>query len=102
MRRFVLTCGALVTLLAAGAPTAGAQATRAGTLAAALNRGMGQIGGSSGAYVTDLQTGQVLFSDASSVGRIPASVEKIYTTSTALLRWGPGGTLNTTVLGTGT
>jgi D-alanyl-D-alanine carboxypeptidase/D-alanyl-D-alanine-endopeptidase (penicillin-binding protein 4) len=102
MRRFGLTCGAVVTLFAAGVPAAGAQTTPAGALAAALNRGMGQIGGSSGAYVTDLQTGQVLFSDAAGVGRIPASVEKIYTTSTALLRWGPSATLSTTVLGVGT
>lgn len=101
MRRFVLTCGALVTLLAAGAPVAGAQ-TRASALTTALNRGMQQIGGASGAYVVDLQTGQVLFADAARAGRIPASVEKIYTTSTALLRWGPNATLSTTVLGVGT
>jgi D-alanyl-D-alanine carboxypeptidase/D-alanyl-D-alanine-endopeptidase (penicillin-binding protein 4) len=101
MRRLVMTCGALVTLLAAGAPAAAAQPTPAGTLAAALHRGMQLIGGSSGAYVVDLQTGQALFSDAAAVGRIPASVEKVYTTSTALLRWGPSATLNTAVLGAG-
>ena len=33
--------------------------------------------------------------------RLPASVEKIYTTSTALLRFGATGTLTTKVLGSG-
>ena len=33
--------------------------------------------------------------------RLPASVEKLYTTSTALLRFGPTATLSTTVWGQG-
>ena len=101
MRRFVLTCGALVTLLAAGPPVAAAQ-TPAAVLTAALNRGMRQIGGASGAYVVDSTTGQVLYSQAAGVGRMPASVEKLYTTTTALLRMGPNATIITTVLGVGT
>ena len=32
---------------------------------------------------------------------LPASVEKLYTTSTALLLYGPSATLQTSVLGTG-
>src|SRR5205807_3366601 len=100
MRRFLLTCGALVTLLAAGTPVAGAQ-TPTTALTAALNRGMRLIGGASGAYVLDSTTGQVLYSQAAGVGRMPASVEKLYTTSTALLRMGPTATLSTTVLGVG-
>jgi D-alanyl-D-alanine carboxypeptidase/D-alanyl-D-alanine-endopeptidase (penicillin-binding protein 4) len=103
MRRFVLTWGALVMLLVASPAAAGAQsssATRA--LRSSINRGIQRIGGADGAYVIDLNTGQTLYSLAARVGRLPASVEKIYTTSTALLRFGPDATLTTAVLGTGT
>src|SRR5439155_24178571 len=51
-----------------------------------------------GAYVLDLQTGQPLFSWRADVARPPASVEKLYTTSTALLRLGPNATFDTKVL----
>jgi D-alanyl-D-alanine carboxypeptidase/D-alanyl-D-alanine-endopeptidase (penicillin-binding protein 4) len=62
---------------------------------------MGLIGGASGALVVDLQTGQTLFSDAADVARPPASVEKLYTTSTALIRLGPSATLSTQVRAVG-
>lgn len=67
-----------------------------------LQGDMNSIGGASGALVVDLKTGQTLFSDAAAAGRIPASVEKVYTTSTALLRYGASGRLQTDVLGIGT
>ena len=51
--------------------------------------------------MVDLDTGQTLFSQAANTGRLPASVEKIYTTSTALLRLGPNATFTTSILGTG-
>ena len=51
--------------------------------------------------MVDLNTGQVLFTQAPNTGRLPASVEKIYTTSTALLRLGPNATFTTSILGTG-
>src|SRR5436305_8979274 len=101
MRRVVLTWGAAVILLA-GVPTASAAQSPGSILASALSRGMRHIGGASGAYVVDLTTGQALFSQAAGVQRMPASVEKLYTTSTALLRFGPGSTLTTSVLGSGT
>jgi serine-type D-Ala-D-Ala carboxypeptidase/endopeptidase (penicillin-binding protein 4) len=71
-------------------------------LSSSLSQTLGSAGGSSGAYVLDLTTGQPLFSAAAGVGRLPASVEKLYTTSTALLRFGPSATLATSVLGSGT
>ena len=43
----------------------------------------------------------VLFSHNANTPRLPASVEKLYTTSTALARFGPNGYLSTTVLGSG-
>ncbi len=67
-----------------------------------LSRDIGAAGRSSGAYVLDLTTGQPLYAAAAGAGRLPASVQKLYTTATALLRFGPQFALQTTVLGTGT
>ena len=51
-------------------------------------------GAYSGAYVVDLDTGQRAVRRGRHVPRIPASVEKLYTTATALRRFGPTGTLD--------
>jgi len=91
-----VACGMLAMPGAAFAGTSPRQA-----LDKALHKGIGAAGRASGAYVVDLNTGQALFSVNSAVGRLPASVEKLYTTSTALLLYGPHGTLTTTVLGSG-
>ena len=95
-------CGGARALVgaAAGAQAAAGSAER--SLRSALAHGLGEIGGATGAYVVDLNTGQTLFAHDASTGRLPASVEKIYTTSTALLRFGPDATLATSVLGSGT
>jgi serine-type D-Ala-D-Ala carboxypeptidase/endopeptidase (penicillin-binding protein 4) len=92
--------GALLTIVPA---TAGAQSTAAAgrSLRKSLTRELRAAGGSGGAYVVDMKTGRTLFSAAPSVGRLPASVEKIYTTATALLRFGPNTTLTTNVVGVG-
>jgi serine-type D-Ala-D-Ala carboxypeptidase/endopeptidase (penicillin-binding protein 4) len=87
------------------APAAGiAQTPTSGqrSLRNSLSRELRTAHGASGAHVVDLQTGQTLFSSAAGVPRIPASVEKVYTTSTALLQFGAAGTLTTTILGSGT
>jgi len=63
---------------------------------------MREAGSYSGAYAVDLDTGQTLYSHNATVGRLPASVEKLYTTSTALMRFGAGATLTTSALGVGT
>lgn len=63
---------------------------------------MKSIGTDSGAYVFDLDTGQVLFDDDATIPRNPASVEKLYTLSTALSLFGVSGTLHTDVYGVGT
>ena len=102
MRRLVLTWGAVMILVGAGPAAAAAQSPGAGqALTKALNRGIGRIGGATSAYVVDMNTGQTLYSVGAGVGRLPASLEKIYTTSTALLRFGPNATLSTSVFGTG-
>jgi len=62
---------------------------------------MARLGRYSGAYVYDLDAGRALFSQRSEIPRTPASVQKLYTTSTVLELLGPAATLDTTVLGSG-
>jgi D-alanyl-D-alanine carboxypeptidase/D-alanyl-D-alanine-endopeptidase (penicillin-binding protein 4) len=66
-----------------------------------MTKAMKPLGGSSGAYVVDLDNGEVLFNDGGSVPRNPASVEKLYTLTTALARFGLDGTLQTSVYADG-
>jgi serine-type D-Ala-D-Ala carboxypeptidase/endopeptidase (penicillin-binding protein 4) len=103
MRVFLATLGAIFALLAGTAAVAGAQSTIAAqsNLQRALRKGFGQTGHQTSALVVDMTTGQTLFSQAPNTGRLPASVEKLYTTSTALLRLGPTATFSTSILGVG-
>lgn len=101
MRRVLVAWGAVALLIAAIPAAASAQQSPAVALSSALHSGMQNIGGASSGEVVDMNTGQVLFSQAATVGRLPASVEKLYTTATALLRFGPNATLSTGVLGSG-
>jgi D-alanyl-D-alanine carboxypeptidase/D-alanyl-D-alanine-endopeptidase (penicillin-binding protein 4) len=78
-----------------------AQAVSATALQAQLTREMRHAGPTSGAFVRDLDTKRVLFASKADTPRAPASVEKLYTTSTALLRFGPDATFETSVAGTG-
>jgi D-alanyl-D-alanine carboxypeptidase/D-alanyl-D-alanine-endopeptidase (penicillin-binding protein 4) len=63
-----------------------------------LTRAMAHAGAYAGAYVVDVGSGEQLYASNADVARMPASVEKLYTSATALLRYGAGGTLSTTVL----
>ncbi len=102
MRAFLATLGATIALLAGTAAAAAAQTPPAQrTLDRSLSQSMAKVGSSAGAYVLDLNTGQVLFSEAPNTGRLPASLEKIYTTSTALLGLGPTQTFATSIFGVG-
>jgi serine-type D-Ala-D-Ala carboxypeptidase/endopeptidase (penicillin-binding protein 4) len=58
-------------------------------------------GPADGAYVYDLTSKQALFSERASSMRPPASVEKLYTATTALDLMGPTARLATTVFGAG-
>jgi D-alanyl-D-alanine carboxypeptidase/D-alanyl-D-alanine-endopeptidase (penicillin-binding protein 4) len=91
---------ALVLLVLLALPGA-AQALSAPALQAKLGREMRHAGAFSGAFVRDLDTNQVLFASKADVPRPPASVEKLFTTSTALLRFGPDATFRTSVAGRG-
>jgi serine-type D-Ala-D-Ala carboxypeptidase/endopeptidase (penicillin-binding protein 4) len=106
MRRLIF----FLTTVLVGVPTATAgaavqharaHATSAAAVTAALNQGMQQVGSASGAYVQDLTTGAQLYADNAHVGRLPASVEKLYTTSTVLSKFGTAARLSTQVLGNG-
>ena len=99
----VAVLGAVIALLgAASVAQAAKRATPKTSLTSSLTQGIRRGGGASGGYVVDLNTGRALFSSAPNVPRLPASVEKLYTTSTALLRFGPNTSLTTSVLGKGT
>ncbi len=94
----ILLCG--ITL--AGVVPAGASADGTLTgLQADLSHELGLAGRADGAYVYDLTAKQPLFSEHASAMRPPASVEKLFTATTALDRMGPGARLSTTVYGTG-
>ena len=103
MRVFLATLGATISLLAGSAVGANAQPAppALASLQRSLARSMALEGSFSGAYVVDLNTDQTLFSQSPTTPRLPASVEKIYTTSTALLRLGPTATFTTSIFGSG-
>lgn len=89
-------------LAATGLPAAPAAAVSESGLRASLARWIRPAGAGSGAVVVDLASGRTLFSRRPDVLRVPASNEKLYTTSTALARFGPDGRFTTRVLGDGT
>jgi len=66
-------------------------------ITATLNR----AGPQTGAMVYDLTAGEPLFAFRANIGRPPASVEKLYTTTAVLKQMGPNARLKTTVVGQG-
>lgn len=92
MRRLHASLLALLASLAGAAP---ASAYSESDLKTKLDREMRHAPLASGAYVRDMQTGEELFALRENAVRIPASVEKLFTTSSALLRLGPSATLQT-------
>jgi serine-type D-Ala-D-Ala carboxypeptidase/endopeptidase (penicillin-binding protein 4) len=89
------------TALACTATPAGAAPIAQSALAGQLSHELTIAGALSGAYVFDLTTATPLFSERAQDARAPASVEKLYTATTALELMGPSATLSTTVLGSG-
>jgi D-alanyl-D-alanine carboxypeptidase/D-alanyl-D-alanine-endopeptidase (penicillin-binding protein 4) len=90
---------ALACLLLALLPAAASAAGRAAT-ARALAAQMRQAGGASGALAVDLDTGARIYGLRAGTPRMPASVEKLYTSATALRRMGASTRLQTEVLAT--
>jgi D-alanyl-D-alanine carboxypeptidase/D-alanyl-D-alanine-endopeptidase (penicillin-binding protein 4) len=104
MRKFLGALASACLAFGGLVPAAAAQTappTPQQVLARALHHGIHQLGSASGAYVVDLTTGQILYAFAPDTPRTPASVEKLYTTSIALLEFGPQATLTTELLGSG-
>ncbi len=83
-------------------PAASALASPRARLDRGLGADMHHAGGRSGAYVYDLTAGRRLYTHHIRRRRIPASVEKLYTSTTALKRLGPDHTFITRVLTAGT
>lgn len=106
LRRFGHTLLAVTSLAALSVNVAAAAPRTLVPLSAAvlartqstLSRAMQHAGGRSGAYVVDYRTGQALFAVRADTPRNPASVEKLYTTSTALAKFGLDGRLDTVAL----
>jgi D-alanyl-D-alanine carboxypeptidase/D-alanyl-D-alanine-endopeptidase (penicillin-binding protein 4) len=94
MARIASLAVLLVVLLVPAAQAAGPAAT-----VRALDRQMNQAGTGSGALVIDLDSGATLYARRPDVPRIPASVNKLYTTSAAMTLYGDEGTLTTELLG---
>jgi serine-type D-Ala-D-Ala carboxypeptidase/endopeptidase (penicillin-binding protein 4) len=95
---------ALIVTLATGSialPAAADAAATLGALQSDLAHQMKISGARSSAYVYDLTAKQAPFSLRATALRPPASVQKLYTATTALQRLGPTARLSTTVLGTG-
>ncbi|HEY1689297.1 MAG TPA: D-alanyl-D-alanine carboxypeptidase/D-alanyl-D-alanine-endopeptidase [Solirubrobacteraceae bacterium] len=76
-------------------------ATGIGPLRGKLTHQMGIAGSASGAYVYDITAGEPLFALHSTQLRAPASVEKLYTATAALMTMGASARLETRVLSTG-
>jgi serine-type D-Ala-D-Ala carboxypeptidase/endopeptidase (penicillin-binding protein 4) len=96
-----------VLLVAAAAALAGRESSAdaapiaRSALSGQLSHELTIAGPLSGAYVFDLTAATPLFSERAEVARPPASVEKLYTATTALELMGSGATLSTAVLATG-
>src|SRR3954465_15559380 len=94
MRIAALACVLLCAALPPVADAAGPAKTKR-----ILRKEMAKAGPYSGAHVVDLSTGHAIYSEDASVPRIPASVEKLYTTAAVLQSFGPQGAIPTDVLG---
>jgi serine-type D-Ala-D-Ala carboxypeptidase/endopeptidase (penicillin-binding protein 4) len=94
----LLCCLLLATLLAPS--LAGAQSDLA-QLQADVSHQLALAGPADGAYVYDLTAKQAVFSERATTMRPPASVEKLYTATTALDLMGAATRLATTVFGVG-
>ncbi len=96
----LLACTALLAVGFLAPASARAQDDLA-QLQADFSRQLSLAGPADGAYVYDLTTKQALFSERATAMRPPASVEKLYTATSALALMGPSARLDTTVYGAG-
>ena len=97
MLRSMVRIAALACLLLVLLVPAASAADRSAT-ARALSAQMRWAGAGSGALAIDLDSGRAIYSLRADTERMPASVEKLYTSATTLRRVGVAGRLTTTVL----
>ena len=95
MPRLLTVLLVLATTLAAAVPATAATPFTDADLKAAIGREMRKAPLTSGVYVRDMDSGAELYALRANAARIPASVEKLFITSAALLRMGPAATLRT-------
>jgi len=92
----------VTTFSGSDAPPPAAPASKAlSRLQRTLEKDLNGQGGRNGGLVVDETTDQTLWDYNGAVERLPASVEKLYTTSAALLELGPDAIFQTLVFGTG-
>ena len=91
--RPAVTAFAVLSLLLVLAPVA--RAADADAVRAALAREFRSAGGASGAYARDVESGADLIAVRENAPRIPASIEKLFVTAAALLRFGPTEKIST-------
>jgi serine-type D-Ala-D-Ala carboxypeptidase/endopeptidase (penicillin-binding protein 4) len=96
MPRSMVRTALLACLLALLLPAAASTAGKTGT-ARVLGAQMRHAGAGSGALVVDLDAGREIYSLRADTPRMPASVEKLYTSATTLRRLGATGRLATGV-----
>jgi serine-type D-Ala-D-Ala carboxypeptidase/endopeptidase (penicillin-binding protein 4) len=97
VRRRLVSLLALATLLALALAAPAAQAVDRAGLRSTLAKLQARMGTSSAAYVVDLTTGEPIYSSRPDLPLAPASNEKLFVTSAALMRFGPDDTLATTL-----
>ncbi len=95
MPRLLTVLFALAATLAVATPATAAAPFTDADLKTAIAREMRTAPLTSGAYVRDMDSGAELYALRENTVRIPASVEKLFTTSAALLQMGPAATLRT-------
>jgi D-alanyl-D-alanine carboxypeptidase/D-alanyl-D-alanine-endopeptidase (penicillin-binding protein 4) len=100
MPRLTVAAVALSALLVV-LPVSASEASQLSALRSVFANDLNAAGGTNGATVVDLSTNKILYGYKQSIGRVPASVEKLYTTATTLLHFGPSARIHTTVFGTG-
>jgi D-alanyl-D-alanine carboxypeptidase/D-alanyl-D-alanine-endopeptidase (penicillin-binding protein 4) len=101
LRAPVLAAAGALALLCCAPAGAATSAEATAALQTQLGHEMHIAGSASGAYVYDVSTHTPLFAQNPTRPLPPASVEKLYTSTTALLLMGPGAHLTTSVLGVG-
>ncbi len=99
MARTVRLPSSLLALVCALTLAPAAHAASASATVSVLKREMRFAGSASGALAIDLDSGAQIYAVRPDTPRVPASVEKLYTTSTALTLYGVDGSLHTGVLG---